>query len=76
MLLMNWIQNGRQKNIKSAKLRNDIVDLNFATFALYFDGILTNDQKLIDIYEHTKMWLNYFCRVAEAEPLQKDVETV
>ena len=43
-------------NIRPEKLRNDMVDVNFAAYALYFDGILTNDQKLRAVYERAR-WI-------------------
>jgi len=32
------------------KLRNDMVDVNFATFATYFDGLMTADKKAAEIF--------------------------
>jgi hypothetical protein len=39
------------------KLRNDVVDVNFATFATYFDGLLTADKRAGEIYEDAKLLL-------------------
>ena len=36
---------GRAKNVKFEKLRNDMVDVNFAAFATYFDDLPTADAK-------------------------------
>ena len=60
VLLFKWIQHGRQFAIGSKKLLNDQVDINFAAYALCFDGLLTNDQKLRLIYEDAKILLNKF----------------
>jgi hypothetical protein len=46
LLLLDWIAQGSPSIIKPQKLRNDMVDLNFATFATYFDGLLSADKKL------------------------------
>ncbi|HEY8269258.1 MAG TPA: hypothetical protein VIG33_00095, partial [Pseudobdellovibrionaceae bacterium] len=59
-LLLKWIESGSQVNLASMKIRNDVVDINFATFALYFDGLLTKDKKLNSIYENAKRLLQYF----------------
>ena len=47
-----------------AKLRNDIVDLNFATFATYFDGLLSADRKPLRIYDHASFILGAITRPA------------
>ena len=68
VLFLNWISDGSQNINKNEKIRNDIIDINFATFALYFDGILTNDKKLIKVYEYAKMLLkDFFCYFFELE---------
>lgn len=60
VMLLRWISNGSQTSNKHSKTRNDIIDMNFVTFALYFDGILSDDQKLINIYEESKIALDLF----------------
>jgi hypothetical protein len=37
--------------VKTEKLRNDMVDGFFAAYATYFDGLLTFDKKLLEIYK-------------------------
>jgi hypothetical protein len=51
-----WISVGGAHQARPERLRNDLVDLNFATFATYFDGLLTADRKIIEIYEET-LWV-------------------
>lgn len=34
----------------SLQMRNDLIDVSFAAYATYFDGILTNDEKAKFIY--------------------------
>jgi hypothetical protein len=46
-----WISVGGARKAKTEKLRNDMVDSYFAAYATYFDGLLTFDKKLIEIYE-------------------------
>jgi hypothetical protein len=36
---------------KPEKLRNDVIDINFAAFATYFDGLITSDKRAAQIYE-------------------------
>ena len=37
-------------------MRNDLVDINFVAYATYFDGILSADKKLGEIYDEAS-WL-------------------
>ena len=39
------------KSVKAEKIVNDLVDVNFATFATYFDGLLSMDEKPLRIYQ-------------------------
>lgn len=51
LLSLRWIAVGGARNIKPEKMRNDMVDINFAAYATYFDGLLTADKKLNEIHE-------------------------
>lgn len=53
-----WLINGCPNVIKTKKLRNDMLDFNFATFATYFDGLLTKDKKCLDSYLEGQLLLN------------------
>jgi hypothetical protein len=50
LLHLDWIAHGSQTGTKPEKLLNDMVDVNFAAFATYFDGLLSADKKLTRIY--------------------------
>jgi hypothetical protein len=60
LLGLRWISVGGAANVSPQRLRNDLVDINFATFATYFDGLLTVDDKLISIYLEANIWLERF----------------
>ena len=47
---LDWISTGGPKGVKTEKMRNDLVDVTFATFATYFDGLLSMDEKPRRIY--------------------------
>lgn len=49
MLILHWIGDGGELNTKPEKIRNDFVDVNFAAYSLYFDGLLSHDKKLTAI---------------------------
>lgn len=49
LLMRWWIQHGGLETA-GKKLGNDMIDMTIATFATYFDGLLTKDNKLADIH--------------------------
>lgn len=44
-LVLHWISVGGAKGAKPETILNDMVDVNFAAYALFFDGLLTHDRK-------------------------------
>jgi hypothetical protein len=48
--ILKRIEEGGVGKISDENLRNDMVDVNFAAFATYFDGLLTSDKRAADIY--------------------------
>lgn len=57
LLLKRWISVGGAHQAKPERLRNDMVDVNFAVYATYFDGFLTADRKITEIYHETEWFL-------------------
>lgn len=57
LLSLNWISVGGAKKVKPERIRNDIVDMNFAAYATYFDGLLTADNKLFEIFLEANIYL-------------------
>lgn len=60
--MIQWMRKGSQINTRPEKIRNDLVDINFATYATYFDGILTNDKKLNELHDETRYLLSLIIR--------------
>lgn len=60
LVFVKWVENGSPQVIRQERIRNDIVDGNFASFALYFDGLLTNDDNLNELYNKAKALLRIF----------------
>ena len=58
VLALDWIAVGGPKGVKITKIRNDIVDVNFATYATYFDGLLSADEKPLRIYHRAAFVLD------------------
>ena len=48
--ILKRIEDGGAGKTKPEKLRNDVIDVNFAAFATYFDGLLTSDKRAGEIY--------------------------
>jgi hypothetical protein len=55
-LAIRWASDGAQF-VKGEKLRNDLVDLNFVSFATFFDGLLSADARAIDLYKMVRTHL-------------------
>ena len=65
---------GSVAGLKPAKLRNDLVDMMFVAYGTFFDGVLSADARVIDLYQETAILLfgMYDAHVAEGfNPLSK-----
>jgi len=54
--VFKWYRNGRDTSLRShnpEKTRNDHADAFIATYATYFDGVLSNDSDLRETYAET-----------------------
>lgn len=58
LLSLRWVSVGSPMKIRPDRIRNDIIDMNFAAFATYFDGLLTADKKLISIHREANLVLH------------------
>jgi hypothetical protein len=50
VLFLKGVKGGGPAQTNRAELRNDMIDVNFSTFATYFDGLLTVDKTAGEIY--------------------------
>jgi hypothetical protein len=48
--ILKRIADGGAGKAKPDKLRNDVIDVNYAAYATYFDGLLTADKRAGEIY--------------------------
>jgi transcriptional regulator with XRE-family HTH domain len=48
--ILKRIEEGGAGKVSDENLRNDMVDVNFAAFATYFDGLFTSDKRAADTY--------------------------
>jgi hypothetical protein len=51
LLILHWISEGSEMNLRSEKFANDKVDMMIAAYGTFFDGILSHDKKLLTVYE-------------------------
>ncbi len=53
-----WIKAGGHQTVAAHRLRNDLTDAVYAAYATFFDGILTKDKKLGEVYVFAKTVLS------------------
>ncbi len=53
LLALQWISDGGTGNVGLDKLRNDEIDMSYVAYATFYDGLLTNDTKMMQIYQET-----------------------
>ena len=52
------MSDGGVNSMKPDRRINYLIDMNYAAYATFFDGLLTNDKPLIDIYLDACFLLN------------------
>jgi len=57
LLMLDWAARGGAEAASPERLRNDIVDVNFAAYATYFDGLLSGDAKANRLHSEARLWL-------------------
>jgi len=55
--ILKRIEEGDAEMVSDENLRNDMVDVNFAAFATYFDGLFTDDKRAADTYARSEYLL-------------------
>lgn len=58
LLAARWIGDGGALGVKRERLRNDIVDMTYVAFATQFDGLLSRDKKMLELYGETRFILD------------------
>lgn len=60
LLTLDWISVGGATAARGANattIRNDMVDVNFAAYATFFDGLLSSDEKVQRIHAEARLFL-------------------
>lgn len=55
-LTIRWISEGGYENVSIKKIKNDFTDMTYAAYATFYDGLLTKDRELRQVYQTSK-WL-------------------
>lgn len=50
--LLWWIREGSQSVVRIDRASNDFIDLSFAVYATYFDGLLSKDKKALWVHKN------------------------
>lgn len=50
--LLWWIRNGSQPQTRLDRASNDFIDLSFAVYGTYYDGLMTSDKKAAWMYQN------------------------
>jgi hypothetical protein len=57
-LAQEWYLSGGLKNVKPKTMMNDLLDMQIAAYATFFDGFLSNDKKAVRIYKIANDFIN------------------
>jgi hypothetical protein len=57
LLVVRWLGKGGIENVRMDRLRNDMVDMTYVAYATLFEGILSNDRKLLGVYDESVFFL-------------------
>ena len=61
---LDWIARRGADNVRADRMRNDVVDVIFATYATFFDGLLSKDERAQRVYQATHAILSKLARVS------------
>lgn len=57
-LALDWrLNDGGIRNAKPEQIRNDSIDLTYVTYSTFFDGLLSQDKRMLRVSEETNQWL-------------------
>jgi hypothetical protein len=57
LLAFNWVASGGIESARRSRVANDVVDMNYVAYATFFDGILSSDKKVNEIYRDACLFL-------------------
>lgn len=57
LYFLRWVREGSPLEKAAKKVRNDIVDLSFATYGTFFNGVMTDDAKVRELHMELRVVL-------------------
>ena len=63
LLSLKWISEGGWHSYSHEKMRNDLIDMSYVAYATYFDGVLSDDKKINDIYKKSIEFIGKLSKV-------------
>ncbi len=57
LLALKWISDGGWHSYSHEDMRNDLMDMSYVAYATYFDGVLSKDKKVNDIYKKSNEFI-------------------
>lgn len=68
---LHWrVQGGAQDRL-AEKMRNDVIDVTYAAYALCFDGILSDDKLVNEVHDNGRAMLELFTKHAPKPPRRR-----
>lgn len=53
LFALKWISEGGWQSYPKEDMRNDLIDMSYVAYATYFDGVLSKDNKINELYKKT-----------------------
>jgi hypothetical protein len=69
LLVVRWLRDGGIESVGIDRLRNDVVDMTYMAYATLFNGILSNDRKLLEIHEEAVFFLRNVFALDTDQPI-------
>jgi hypothetical protein len=60
LLFSHWVHEGKPMAKKPEKIVNDIIDVNVSAMATFFDGVLSNDARVLSLHSEARYLLSQF----------------
>jgi hypothetical protein len=57
ILVIKWLSEGGYQSIHATNFQNDMIDIICVAYGTYFDGVLSNDKKINEIYDVTSSFM-------------------
>lgn len=68
---LHWRVKGGVEDRLPERMRNDVIDVSYAAYALCFDGIMTEDKLAIEIYDNGRAMLDLFRKYVPKAPRRR-----